>query len=128
MLRAAAFATLSGFAALAGAGPASSAECVIYRHSVAFGAEQEVQMMVSSGKDCRVQFPLRTQTVIDVNEITAHPHYGGVRVHGTSGAYYRSNPGYRGPDQFAFAFCGQDTGKNAGKTACARVRVRVEVR
>jgi hypothetical protein len=104
--------------------PAMSGECVIYRNSVAFNAEQIVRMMVSSGKDCRVQFPLRDKTVIDVNEITAHPLYGGARIHGTSGAYYRSNAGYRGPDSFAFTFCRQD----GEKTACANIQVKVEVR
>lgn len=116
------------WAAFAGAAfsaqPAAGAECVIYRNTVEFNAEQIVRMMVSSGKDCRVQFPLRDKIVIDVNEITDHPRYGGVRVHGTSGAYYRSNPGYRGPDEFAFAFCRQD-----GETsACANILVKVEVR
>lgn len=109
---------------MAAALPADAAECVIYRNTIAFNAEMEVQMMVASGKDCRLHFPLNDKTVVDVNQITMHPHYGGVRVDGTSGAYYRSNPGYRGPDQFAFAFCGRE----GGKTGCAKVRVRVEVR
>ena len=104
--------------------PAASAECVIYRNTVEFNAGQVVRMMVSSGKDCRVQFPLRDKTVIDVNEITDHPSYGGVRVHGTSGAFYRSNPGYRGPDEFAFAFCKRE----GDKPACANIQVKVEVR
>jgi hypothetical protein len=103
---------------------ADARECVIYRNAIAFNAEMEVQMLATSGKDCRLHFPLSDKTVIDVNQITVHPHYGGVRVDGTSGAYYRSNPGYRGPDQFAFAFCGRES----GITGCATVRVKVEVR
>jgi hypothetical protein len=112
-----AFVTTNSFAA-------EARECVIYRNAIAFGTELEVQMMATSGKDCRLYFPLSDKTVIDVNQITVHPHYGGVRVDGTSGAYYRSNPGYRGPDQFAFAFCGRES----GITGCAKVRVKVEVR
>lgn len=104
--------------------PAAGADCVIYRNTVEFDADQVVRMTVSSGKDCRVQFPLRDKIVIDVNEIIEHPRYGGVRVHGTSGAYYRSNPGYRGPDGFVFAFCRQD----GEKSACANVQVKVDVR
>lgn len=118
---------LSGLAAAGAilcAQPAAGAECVIYRNNVQFNAEQIVRMMVSSGTDCRVQFPLRDKIIIDVNEITDHPRYGGARVHGTSGAYYRSNPGYRGPDGFAFAFCRQD----GEKSACANILVKVEVR
>jgi len=115
---------IAGACIVFGALPATAGECVIYRNNAQFNAEQIVRMMVTSGKDCRVQFPLRNKVVIDVNEITAHPLYGGVRVHGTSGAYYRSNPGYRGPDSFAFAFCRQD----GEKSACANIQVKVEVR
>ena len=104
--------------------PAFGAACVVFRHPIVFNADSEVRMIVESGKDCRVSFPLREKTRVDSNEITAKPRYGGVRVHGTSGAYYRSNPGYRGPDQFAFSFCGMD----AGKSACADVVVKVDVR
>lgn len=116
---------LCGALLLAGAArPAAGAECVIYRHSIVFDADSEVRMIVESGKDCRVLFPLHEKTRVDKNEITTHPRYGGVRVHGTSGAYYRSNPGYRGPDQFAFSFCGVD----AGISGCAFVVVKVDVR
>jgi hypothetical protein len=115
---------IAGACIVLGVLPATAGECVIYRNNAQFNAEQIVRMMVSSGQDCRVQFPLREKIVIDVNEITDHPRYGGVRVHGTSGAYYRSNPGYRGPDSFAFAFCRQD----GEKPACANILVKVEVR
>lgn len=98
--------------------------CIIYRHAILFNAVSEVRIVVDSGADCRVHFPLDEKTRVDTNEITTHPRHGGVRVHGTSGAYYRSNPGYRGPDKFAFTFCGID----AGKSACADVSVRVTVR
>lgn len=104
--------------------PAVGAECVVYRHAIVFNADSEVRMIVESGKDCRVSFPLDEKTRVDSNEITAHPRYGGVRVHGTSGAYYRSNSGYRGPDRFAFSFCRAD----AGKPTCADIVVKVDVR
>jgi hypothetical protein len=106
------------------ASPARSAECVIYRNNIDFKNEMEVRMLATTGKDCRVHFPLKDKTVIDVNQIIVHPYYGGVRVDGVSGASYRSNPGYRGPDHFAFSFCGRE----AGAPGCARVRVKVEVR
>jgi hypothetical protein len=116
---------LSGALLMAGAaGPAAGAECVVYRYPIVFNADSEARMIVESGKDCRVSFPLTEKMRVDSNEITAKPRYGGVRVHGTSGAYYRSNPGYRGPDQFAFSVCRAD----AGKTTCADVVVKVEVR
>ena len=117
-------ALVSFLALVLGTATVLSAECIVYRNSVTFDAKQVVNMMVSSGEDCRVHFPLNDKTLIDVNEILDHPRYGGVRVHGTSGAYYRSNPGYRGPDAFAFAFCRNDQGRQA----CAHVQVKVQVR
>jgi hypothetical protein len=117
--------TLCGaFLTAVAVGSAAGAECVVYRYPIGFNADSEARMIVESGKDCRVSFPLAEKMRVDSNEITAKPRYGGVRVHGTSGAYYRSNPGYRGPDQFAFSVCRAD----AGKTTCADVVVKVEVR
>jgi hypothetical protein len=104
--------------------PSGAAACVVYRHEIVFDADSEVKMIVDSGKDCRILFPIGDKTRVDSNEFTAHPHHGGARVHGTSGAYYRSFPGYRGPDRFAFSICGMDD----GKAACADVRVNVDVR
>jgi hypothetical protein len=101
-----------------------AAECVIRRHEIVFNADSEVLMKVESGKDCRVEFPLEAKTRVDTSEITAHPLHGGVRLHGMSGAYYRSNPGYRGPDHFSFSFCGE----GGGRTGCADVQVKIEIR
>jgi hypothetical protein len=102
---------------------ARAAECVIYRHEIVFAADSEVRMKVESGKDCRVMFPLGPKARVDKSEITTHPFYGGARLHGMSGAYYRSNPGYRGPDHFSFSFCGE----GGGRTGCADVQVKVTV-
>ena len=103
--------------------PGMAAECVIRRHDIVFDADSEVLMKVESGKDCRVLFPLGPKARVDKSEITTHPLYGGARLHGVSGAYYRSNPGYKGPDHFAFSFCGE----GGGRTGCADVRVKVDV-
>ena len=115
---------LFGAALMSVPAPSLAASCVIYRHEIVFAADSEVKMIVDSGKDCRILFPIGDKTRVDSNEITTHPHHGGVRVHGTSGAYYRSFPGYRGPDRFAFSICGMDD----GKAACADVQVNVDVR
>lgn len=103
---------------------AGAAECTVYRSRIDFENEMLVRMLAQGGEDCRVQFTPGEQFTADVNEIVERPHHGGARVHGTSSAYYRSNPGYRGPDRFAFQFCG----RNAGKPACATVQVKVNVR
>jgi len=104
--------------------PASAATCEVYRNRLAFTADTNVDMIVLSGKDCRVRFPLADKVQIDSNEVTARPRYGGVRTDGTSGAYYRSNPGYRGQDQFTFTLCGVE----GDKSGCSNIRVKVTVR
>lgn len=107
-----------------GAVPASGAECLIYRNSIKLGTQLSVQMMAPSGQDCRVRLPPEGRTVLDDNRVTAHPHHGGVRVEGFTGAAYRSNPGYKGPDRFGFEYCGRQD----DKTVCTGVNVKVDVR
>lgn len=119
-----AFAVASAVAVLGSAAPATAADCVVYRNKADFKAPMVVNLLAASGQDCRVYFPLSEDVVVDVNRITRHPFYGGARVYGTSGVYYRSNPGYRGPDALAFEFCG----RNKGEPVCARVRIKVDVR
>ena len=104
--------------------PADAAVCEVFRQPLKFAAEADVEMMVESGSDCRVRFPAGEVFDIEKNEVTARALYGGVKVDGTSGASYRSNPGYKGPDRFAFTLCGTE-GEKAG---CTVIRVRVRVR
>jgi hypothetical protein len=120
------FAITASFSALlvALAPCAQAADCVVVRHEVVFNADSDVRLIAEIGKDCRVVFPLQAKARVDKSEITAHPLHGGARLHGESGAYYRSNPGYKGPDHFAFSFCGE----GGGRTGCADIQVKVEVR
>jgi hypothetical protein len=105
------------------AGVAQAGECEVYRVPLQLGADAGYQIITASGEDCRV--PVRSPDfVIESNEIIAPPRYGGARVDGITGTYYRSNPGYRGADAFAFGLCGSA----GGKTGCSIVRVKVQVR
>jgi hypothetical protein len=107
-----------------GSAAALGAECQVNRNAVQLGMRMNVQMLATSGQDCRVRLPPEGGNLLDVNRITTHPHHGGVRVEGFSGAAYRSNPGYKGLDRFAFEFCGwQD-----GRSICTAVNVKVDVR
>jgi hypothetical protein len=112
--------------ALAGSAVSSAdaANCEVYRNRLAFASDASVDMIVRSGLDCRVRYPLAESIHIDSNVISERPRYGGARIDGTSAAYYRSNPGYRGPDRFTFTFCGEE----GGKPGCSSIRVKVTVR
>jgi hypothetical protein len=103
---------------------AGASTCEVYRHPLKFASEAEVDRIVDSGRDCRVRFPSDEVFDIEKNEVTGRPRYGGVKVDGTSGVYYRSNPGYRGPDRFAFTLCGHE----GDKAGCSVIRVKVRVR
>jgi hypothetical protein len=111
-------------AALLAPGAAEAAICEVYRQPLKFAAEAVIEMIVVSGKDCRIRFPEDEQFEIERNEITARPLYGGARTEGTATAYYRSNPAYRGRDRFSFTLCGTDD----GKAGCTHVQVKVLVR
>jgi hypothetical protein len=103
---------------------AAASTCEVYRQPLKFAVEADVDMIVDSGRDCRVRFPSDEVFDIQKNEVTGRPRYGGVKVDGTTGVFYRSNPGYRGPDRFAFTLCGHE----GEKTGCSVIRVKVRVR
>jgi hypothetical protein len=103
---------------------AGAATCEVFRQPLPFATITLVEMVVLSGKDCRVRFPDDEIFAIMSNEITVRPLYGGVRAQGTATAYYRSNPGFKGRDRFTFTLCGTDSGKEG----CTDVRVKVLVR
>lgn len=103
---------------------ADAANCEVYRNRLTFASDTSVDMIVRSGRDCRVRYPLAESIHIDSNVISERPRYGGARIEGTSAAYYRSNPGYRGSDRFTFTFCGEE----GGKPGCSSIRVKITVR
>lgn len=123
-MRAIVFLIASLGAAAAGLAPANAADCEVRRYPIVINLDTEVEMIARSGKDCRVRFPKDEGFEAEQNEIGDRPHYGGVRVSGASTVYYRSNPGYKGPDRFSFTLCGAE-GERRG---CSEVRVKVRVR
>jgi hypothetical protein len=98
--------------------------CEVFRSPIRFATDAEVQMMVLSGRDCRIRFREKEVFPVERNQLTGWPLHGGARVEGMATAYYRSNPGYRGADRFSFTLCGAE----GAMTACSRVTVRVHVR
>jgi hypothetical protein len=112
------------FAGICWSGVTQAATCEVFRQPLPFAIETTVEMIVLSGKDCRVRFPDEEIFAITSNEITARPLHGGARAQGRASAYYRSNPGFKGRDGFMFTLCGSDD----GKPGCTRVQVKILVR
>jgi hypothetical protein len=106
------------------AGAAQAGNCEVYRVPLKINADVGYQIITTSGEDCRVAVRRSPEFGIASSEIVAFPRYGGVRVDGATATYYRSNPGYRGADAFAFALCGSA----GGEAGCSTVRVKVQVR
>jgi hypothetical protein len=119
-----AFAFAVGLASLAALAPAEAGPCQVYPFRLVFAADSATTMNAASGKDCPIVARSEEKFAIDSNEITIPPSHGGAKTKGKSGAYYRSNPGFRGGDVFAFTLCGSDK----GKPGCSTVRVKVHVR
>jgi hypothetical protein len=115
---AAALATISMLA------EADAASCRFLPFRFFIAADAATSMNVESGKDCSVRIPSGGSFMLESNRITTSPGHGGARPNGVESTFYRSYPGYRGKDAFAFTLCGSDN----GKPGCATVRVRVYVR
>lgn len=104
---------------------ADAATCEVFRQPLAFATDARIEMIVRSGRDCRVRFPSDEITfVIERNELTGRPLHGGARVQGAATAYYRSNPGYKGYDYFMFQVCG----RHDERPGCSNILVKVLVR
>ncbi len=118
-----AFAFAAALATISMLAVAEAASCRFLPFRLFIAAAAVTSMNVESGKDCLVGIPSDGSFMLESNRITAPPGHGGARPNGVAGAFYRSNPGYRGKDAFAFTLCGSDN----GKPGCATVRVRVYV-
>ena len=119
-----AFAFAAALATISMLAKADAASCRFLPFRLFIAADALTSINVESGKDCLVSIPSGGSFMLASNEITARPEHGGAKPNGVAGAFYRSNPGYRGKDAFAFTLCGSDN----GKPGCATVRVRVYVR
>ena len=119
-----AFAFATALASLSMLAEADAASCRVLPFRLFIAADALTSINVESGKDCLISIPSDGSFMLESNRITAAPEHGGAKPNGVAGAFYRSNPGYRGKDAFAFTLCGSEN----GKPGCATVRVRVYVR
>ena len=102
---------------------ANAAVCEVFRRPITLGQDATIEMITESGKDCRIKFNRNEAFDVETSELSARPLYGGARVQPPLGAYYRSNPKFRGRDHFIFTLCGTQGGKNG----CSSVYVKVVV-
>jgi len=111
-------------ALLAGSATSAAAECSVAPWRFMFGQGTSANMTVSSGAPCSLTIAWTGgATSIQGVRISASPGNGSASA-GSTRVTYRSKPGYRGPDSFAFAISGRN---NAGP-GIATVQVSVNVR
>jgi len=118
------FAAIAWLSAMLFASAARASVCEVHRRPLVIAADADVDMIVKSGKDCRVRYPADEGFEPVKGEIMERPHYGGARMSERFDVFYRSNPRYKGPDRFSFMLCGV----SGAKQGCSEVRVKVNVR
>ena len=92
---------IAGAALLSSAGVANAA-CSRSDYSItpSQNSRAKVLMTASSGMDCVVRLAPSRRFTVTERRISEKPGHGTVTIEGET-AFYRSVPGYRGPDRFA---------------------------
>lgn len=83
----------------------------------------EVRMLASSGKECVLRLSASRRIVITERRITAAPAHGKASIEGET-VFYRSFPGYAGPDEFTAEIAGRSP--DGAGVATVSVKVTVE--
>ncbi len=95
------------FIVLATPASAEPGDCIVPPMSFSSEiADLSGEMTVKAGKGCGFGIS-GIEGVIDTVSITSTPKVGMAGVRGST-VYYIAKPGYRGPDEFAYAFVGKD--------------------
>lgn len=81
-----------------------------------------VRMTASSGKDCVLRLTASRRVVVTARRIAAPPAHGKATIEGET-VFYRSFPGYQGPD----AFVAEIEGRSADGDGVATLAVSVTV-
>jgi hypothetical protein len=101
----------------------AQAACSVGRFGLFAGATTETTMVVSSGANCGINVRPGREGRFDSTRIVTPAKNGTVSRHAVGGFTYRSKPGFKGQDSFAFAV----TGKIRSVEGTATVRVSVTV-
>lgn len=109
---------------LAGTG-AVSARCERSDYNAApqKNSRSDVRMVASSGKDCVIRLTASRRVVVVARRIAVPPANGKATIEGET-VFYRSFPGYRGPDSFTAEIEGR--GSDGDGVATVAVKVSVE--
>ena len=97
------------------------AECAFVRFL--FGSDAATSMQVGSGQPCHIGVRAGARSVFESVRVSSQASNGTVSPSGQSGVVYRSKPGFRGADSFAFTV----TGRGPSSSGPATIRVSVTV-
>jgi hypothetical protein len=99
------------------------AECAFVRFRFLFGSDAATSMQVGSGQPCHIGVRAGARSVFESVRVSSQASNGTVSPSGQSGVVYRSKPGFRGADSFAFTV----TGRGPSSSGPATIRVSVTV-
>ena len=94
-------------------GVVEASACSLAPFGVNFGWDTSTVLQVGSGKGCSVLLHAGARSTFSGIAISA-PARNGTAHAGSSAVSYRSKPGYKGADTFAFTVTGADT-RGSGK-------------
>jgi hypothetical protein len=86
-------------------------------------SRSDVRMTASSGKECVIRLSASRRVTVVARRIAIAPEHGKATLEGES-VFYRSFPGYRGPDNFTAEIEGH--GSDGDGVAIVAVQVSVE--
>jgi hypothetical protein len=102
---------------------AARAECAFVRFRFMFGSDAATSMQVGSGQPCAIGVRAGARSVFESVRVSSQASSGTVSASGASGVVYRSKPGFRGSDAFAFTV----TGHGPASSGPSTIRVSVTV-
>jgi hypothetical protein len=106
-----------------GVGIADASACNFVNFRFFFGTDSETDMTARSGEPCSM--PLITGGRASYSGIViTRPARGGTARADSSGVTYRSKPGYKGVDSFAFSVSGTTPFRTGSTTVEVRVTVQ----
>jgi hypothetical protein len=103
-----------------------AAGCHTSRFNFYFGQDVPATMRVTSGAPCSIKLVLGRRSNVESIAVTEPAKHGAASYNGSIGypeIAYRSSPGYKGSDAFAFSLKGQSTRRGGAGT----VHVSVDV-
>jgi len=108
---------------LASAGIGEAAACNFVNFRFFFGTDSETDMTARSGESCSMPLITGGRASYSGIVISRQARFGTARAD-SSGVTYRSMPGYKGPDSFAFRVSGTTPFRTGSTTVEMRIQVQ----